>query len=273
MKEVRTISISYPDTQNHYKVITYPDGQRTIEFSDEVLQRRIEEAFIEVRVKEFADLEIVSAIVSFLNRNDIYIASLTFTYLIGMRSDRTFSRNTINYFKDVIAPIINSWHISRIRVFCPHSKIITRYIKNSRPYYFDYEYLETMFNAYHLPLKNMFLIGADESFQILNCGAHFKKKRTDREIEVSLDEFEVKHIAATNHTSILVIDDLCDGGKTFIRCAEFLEKHFPHMPRYLFIGHALFSQGTAELLKHYEKIICTDSYRKICEPNVIQFSV
>lgn len=59
--------------------------------------------------------------------------------------------------------------------------------------------------------------------------------------------------------SILVIDDMCDGGATF----EMLAKSIPDENSGildLFVTHGIFSKGTHELLKNYDVIYTTNSY-------------
>lgn len=56
----------------------------------------------------------------------------------------------------------------------------------------------------------------------------------------------------------LVIDDICDGGATFISVAEavrqYNSKHFDDID--LWVSHGIFSKGLTELQKHYNKISC-----------------
>lgn len=55
----------------------------------------------------------------------------------------------------------------------------------------------------------------------------------------------------------LVVDDICDGGGTFVGLAEVLMVR--GITADLYVTHGLFSQGTAKLLAHYRKVFCTDS--------------
>jgi ribose-phosphate pyrophosphokinase len=60
----------------------------------------------------------------------------------------------------------------------------------------------------------------------------------------------------------LVLDDLCDGGMTFLKLAESISCDELH----LHVTHGLFSKGVEELLKWYDKIYTTNS----CWGNIIQ---
>lgn len=56
---------------------------------------------------------------------------------------------------------------------------------------------------------------------------------------------------------ILVVDDLCDGGGTFIGLADVLDA--AGLKAHLWVTHGLFTKGTGELLKRYGHVYCTDS--------------
>lgn len=65
----------------------------------------------------------------------------------------------------------------------------------------------------------------------------------------------------------MIVDDICDGGGTFLGIAKSLkEKGAGKL--YLCVSHGIFSQGTEELLKYFEKIFTTDSIRNEQLPGV-----
>jgi ribose-phosphate pyrophosphokinase len=59
----------------------------------------------------------------------------------------------------------------------------------------------------------------------------------------------------------LVVDDICDGGGTFIGLAQEIRKNLVGRASILdlYVTHGVFSKGFKELNKHYEEIITTDS--------------
>ena len=54
---------------------------------------------------------------------------------------------------------------------------------------------------------------------------------------------------------LLVVDDICDGGRTFIELAKALKERNPKSLR-LYVTHGFFTYGLEELKKHYEEIYC-----------------
>jgi ribose-phosphate pyrophosphokinase len=52
---------------------------------------------------------------------------------------------------------------------------------------------------------------------------------------------------------ILVVDDICDGGRTFVELGKALAE-VSSQPRYLYVTHGIFSKGFEELDLYYERI-------------------
>ncbi len=66
---------------------------------------------------------------------------------------------------------------------------------------------------------------------------------------------------------VLVVDDICDGGGTFIGLAQTL-KAAGDVTMELFVTHGLFTQGTDRLHEFYKRIITTDSVEPADRANV-----
>ncbi len=64
---------------------------------------------------------------------------------------------------------------------------------------------------------------------------------------------------------VLVVDDICDGGRTFVELADRLEEAQVHKS-YLFVSHGIFSSGFDELKRHYSGIGTTNSIREKTDP-------
>lgn len=52
----------------------------------------------------------------------------------------------------------------------------------------------------------------------------------------------------------LIVDDLCDGGGTFIGLAQALLGYNPDLRLYLYVSHGIFSKGQKELRKYFQDI-------------------
>lgn len=60
--------------------------------------------------------------------------------------------------------------------------------------------------------------------------------------------------------SILVVDDLCDGGRTFVELAKLINKYAPNK-LVLYVSHGIFSKGSGYLRSYgYDTIYTKDGY-------------
>lgn len=70
----------------------------------------------------------------------------------------------------------------------------------------------------------------------------------------------------------LIVDDICDGGGTFLGLAKELKaKNAGNL--YLAVSHGIFSKGFDELEKYFTKIFTTDSFKTIEHKNCIQIKL
>lgn len=76
-------------------------------------------------------------------------------------------------------------------------------------------------------------------------------------------------------TSALIVDDICDGGGTFIGLAKEIRRQRLHgrkrelltdqgLKLYLYVTHGIFSKGLRELLDWFDKVYTTDSVYPDC---------
>lgn len=249
------------------RLITYPDGQANIvlDLASFNVKHPIH---IKCSIRNWNELEVLSCLIASLKRHDFIIENLAFIYLFGLRSDRMFEPGSCNYVKDILAPIINNFEIPIVRFLEPHGNSL-HYFYGARSFAADQPINESMIR-----------INGDQSYQSTldpwegnplffhktrdqagNIHAHLKKE------QIALIEEK------PNYLPILIEDDFCDGGATFIFEAMYLKKLFPHRSLLLCITHALFSKGIDAVADHFNAIYCTNSYQDIDHPKVIQTKV
>lgn len=66
--------------------------------------------------------------------------------------------------------------------------------------------------------------------------------------------------AETSQANFWIIDDMCDGGATFISVAKLLRESFRFNKLNLYVTHGLFSKGKNELLKVYDNVFALFDY-------------
>lgn len=77
-----------------------------------------------------------------------------------------------------------------------------------------------------------------------------------------LGDYDLTGITIDPAKRYLVVDDICDGGYTFILLADAMRKHAAGEALHLelFVSHGIFSKSLVPLLPHYRHIYTTDSW-------------
>ncbi len=253
-----------------FTTTTYPDGQRSIKLNFQALNIK-EPVDIICRIKYFEELEILLCLVAALRKNDFIINSLNFVYLFGMRSDRAFNKGEPNYFRDVIAPIINGLQIENIGILHAHSKLSSSHVKNA----ISYIHADTALTQALNDKENNIIIRGDASVEESYGQFHFDKRRMGNDIHVTLHEglSDIAKLKESTAKNILIFDDLCDGGGTFIEEAKYLRTHSIEQKLILVVTHALFTKGYNLVADHFDEIICTNSYQDIIHEKFKQIKV
>jgi ribose-phosphate pyrophosphokinase len=73
--------------------------------------------------------------------------------------------------------------------------------------------------------------------------------------------------------NFVIVDDLCDGGGTFIAIAKAIHEYAPNAKVYLVVTHAIFSKGFEPFEGHIERVYCTDSFATFNNPLVKQLKL
>ena len=68
----------------------------------------------------------------------------------------------------------------------------------------------------------------------------------------------------------IIIDDICDGGRTFIGIAEAIKEQVQNPEIYLLVTHGIFSAGYNQLMNYFDKIYTTNSYHDFPNAGLIK---
>ena len=179
------------------------------------------------------------------------------------RQDRKTSYYEPFSFK-TFTEILNSCHFSKVTIHDPHSDVIPALIKNCE-----------VMTRLNIIMKYCNDILTEDSIIVSPDSGAMK---INNEIA---HNFNFNHISATKvrdvqtgeishtelHTSLdlkdkrlIILDDICDGGRTFIELAKVLKKREPK-EIHLFTTVGLYTQGLEVLDKHFDSINCF--YRRI----------
>lgn len=260
-----------------YKVSKYPDGQQSIsiDLPDTDLHEKITVS-ITSRLNSFRDLEVIIAANQALKEfSYVENVKLNVPYFLGARSDRKFEAGTSNYLKTVICPIINAQNFSRVTVLDPHSDVLEACLNNYHKH-----------NNHRLVKDALSKIdnrdGAQDRICLVSPDAGAYKKIFDVAKEFRIEKIitaskvrdlktgkilrtEIPVLDQHADLKYVIIDDICDGGRTFIELAKAIKGSRPTAKVYLVVTHGIFSAGFKELNQYFEGIYTTNSYRDVAD--------
>lgn len=264
-----------------YKISRFPDGQQSIRLND---VRRFDNVHIEIvsRLNSFMDLELIICAKKALDNLGATSVSLYTPYFLGARSDRKFEVGSIHYLKDVICPIVNSLDFKYVKVLDPHSDVLEACL-DSIVKVTNYSFLKEAFSK--IDNKN----GAQKRVCLVSPDAGAYKKIFDVAKHFGISNIitatKVRDLITGNivHTEVpvpesddvfkyVIVDDICDGGRTFIEIAKTIKNTKPNAEIYLIVSHGIFSAGFTQLGEYFKGIYCTNSVRDI-EDKVNQINI
>jgi len=270
------LNLVNPETSNiKYKISKFPDGQQTVdltEWSD--VEKFSGGVRINTRLNSFNDLEILICATKALRNITNKPITLYVPYFLGSRSDRKFVNGGVNYLKQVICPIINSLNFESVIVMDPHSDVLEACLNN----------FSKVNNFALVDDALSYLIGDDEEDQVVlvspDAGAYKKVFDVAQEFRISnivtatkvrdlktgaILRTEVPTLDQHKDLKYIIIDDICDGGRTFTELAKAIKEQRPTAKVYLVVTHGIFSAGYSELGQYFEEIYTTNSYKDISE--------
>jgi ribose-phosphate pyrophosphokinase len=245
------------------------------------------EIIITIRIGIFNDIGKLVVATDALRRllvgRDIKI-SLFLAYFPGARQDRVMVKGEPLTVK-VYADIINQLNFNEVSIFDPHSEVTPALINNVYVHN-NHQLVVQAINDMAYEHKGYFNIvspdaGANKKIkelvkylasnkpqpnidQTVHSGGYFtdgdQLVKCDKSRDVKTGKITGFDVYADdlNGNPTIVVDDICDGGATFIGLAKELRKKNAG-DLYLIVSHGIFSKGFKELRKYYKGIYTTDS--------------
>lgn len=176
--------------------------------------------------------------------------------------------------------LINSQRYDRVFVFDPHSDVAPALIDNCcviKNHWFVhevYDYLMTQRLPKDGPIR---LVSPDAgsykkifntamaikySDEIIICDK-VRDLKTGRIIQTTVNTEDLHGM------DVMIVDDICDGGRTFIEIAKELKKRNCGQV-YLAVTYGIFSNGFEELKKHFDAVFCTNLFKDVKEYPLVQ---
>ncbi len=271
------------ESEIKFEISKFPDGQRQVKIVSTDNWARYANEYtnfaIKTRINNFMDVELLICAVASLRELGAQNIELYCPYFLGSRSDRKFEQGSNNYLKTVICPIINAIGFGKGYVMDAHSDVLEACL-NSYNGLNNHSLIEFALNDIKSTgfvlmspdagaLKKIYKVAENIQFtgEIITCA---KSRGTDGKITKT----QVPHFDITK--DVILIDDICDGGRTFIEIAKVIrlryesydreKSHVPLGKLYLVCTHGMFSKGFDELHESFEAVYCTNSYKNL-EPH------
>lgn len=235
-----------------YKIF-FPDGEVQIrlgEFS------RKDSVQVDCRVTNSEDLFVLMQVIDILNRHEVDY-TVNIRYLMSQRMDRVMDFNSPLSLKIVLECLSGA---RAIDVFCPHNAEALRRFSNE------------IAQPTKIGLWDAFIDEISEGKQIILPDAGAVKRYADIDNCIICDK--VRDIATGKITSIkvtnpdnftdkplLIVDDLCDGGGTFIGIAKAIKEIKPNADISICVAHMVNQKGIINLSENFTHVWFTNSYK------------
>lgn len=260
-----------------YKISSFPDGQQTLDIitGPSKFNTKLPIFQIKSRMNSFEDIELIICANQALKNLGYTDIHLYVPYFLGGRSDRQFQKGGVNYLKQVICPIINSQNFSSVTVMDPHSDVLEACINNFKK--------ENNFNLVKDALDS---IDAKDKICLVSPDAGAYKKVYDVAKEFGIEKIitatkvrdlrtgnilrtEIPVLDQHNDLKYIIVDDICDGGRTFVELAKVMKESRPSVEIYLVVTHGIFSYGFDSLAEYFDGIFCTNSVKDINDGTIV----
>jgi ribose-phosphate pyrophosphokinase len=260
-----------------YKLIKFPDSHTHIDFINIADVTGKEFVTIETRLSTLDDvfilLQATSAIRSVSSSIPI---NLFISYLICGRYDRPMHSND-SFDLKIITDLLVSQKYARIVVYEAHSLATTALLNCENLHVLDKAVGEQVMKD----LKNTCLVAPDlgavkrveEFVKKLGVDVPIVRCHKDRNILTGqIRGLEILNPKALRD-KVVIYDDLCDGGRTFIEAAKTLQIEKPNCNITLAVTHGIFSKGFDIVLEAVDRVITTNSYTDIVVPKCYDMDI
>ena len=191
---------------------------------------------------------------------------LVIPYLMAARYDRLMQQGDSIDLK-VVADLVNMCCFEKVYLYDVHSEVSLLLIKNAIGIT-----NENLVRAYDKPDAVLICPDAGASKKV---GKYFGWNNNikdivycskNRELSTGKLTLEILEPQECHNRNCVIIDDICDGGGTFLAIAEKIQP--AHLT--LIVTHGIFSKGFDTLHKYFQQIIVSDSLYKTYDSPIVK---
>lgn len=249
-KEIEYQSFTFSGGEPHIKI------NAAFDIEDEIT--------ITHRLNSFNDVGMLCLAVDALKRMDAKIANLVIPYFPSARQDRVMVKGEPLSVK-VYADIINNLGFKKVVVLDAHSEVTIALLHNCDAIS-NHQFMKKVTTEIGLNVK---LISPDggalkKIYKVSEFLGGVEVVECSKSRDVKTGQLTGFKVYADNlqDSDCLIVDDICDGGGTFIGLAQELKKKNAGK-LYLAVTHGIFSKGFEELEKYFTHIFTTNSVKDL----------
>lgn len=239
----------------NFETLIYPDGSIRVLINEDIPSHRY--YVIHAHIERMNDLMVVAQLKDIIDRisNRTKQSQLVITSTPYTRYDRVMYENQGDSFGALVfSKFVNTLEFDSVAFYDCHSEVMLNLVNKS-------------VNYHQSDLVNSAVVGVVEGFYTIvapDKGAVKKNPNANiicdkvrnvetgkiTGVEVSKMELPIQNI------HLLVIDDICEGGRTFIEVAKLLNENVKSAhSRSLYVTHGLFSNNALDrLFEYYDNV-------------------
>lgn len=249
-----------------YEHFTFSGGELHIRITDNLSE--ITKVIITTRPRSFNDLGLLLLASDALRQSGIKHLELLIPYFPAARQDRLMVKGEALSVK-VYANLINSINFEKVTIFDPHSDVTSALINNV-DVISNHKFVEQVtsnFTDFHLispdvgALKKVYKLAQKlPCLGVIECSKS-RDVKTGKLLNFNVYEEDLQG------KDCIIVDDICDGGGTFLGLADELKKKNAGR-LFLVVSHGIFSKGVTILKDKFDRIYTTNSFQNINMPEV-----
>ena len=261
-------------TQNsiEFESFTFSGGEPHIKITSDL--KEVNHVMVTHRIQSFNDMGLLLVAINALRNMDVKSIDLLIPYFPAARQDRLMTNGEALSVK-VYAELFNSLKLNSITVFDAHSEVTPALLENCKAIN-NFKFIEKVTQQLS---KDLLLVSPDggalkkiykvaaylQNYEVIECSK-------SRDVKTGkLSGFKV-YADDLQGRDCLIVDDICDGGGTFLGLAKELKaKNAGKL--YLAVSHGIFSKGFDSLAKDFAGIFTTDSFKNCEGKNVVEIKL
>lgn len=251
----------YAGTDIEFEKFIFSGGEPHIRLKN---IENISSADVTIRIRSFEDLGFLLLGTDALRQNNIRLETLTLPYFPAARQDRVMNSGEPLTVK-IYAQLINQIGFAKVIILDAHSDVTPAVLNNCRNVP-NTKFIQQVIQDIQ---ASVILVSPDAGaskkvsklstelggIEVIECG------KTRNVQNGQLTSFRV-YADDLQQKDCLIVDDICDGGSTFIGLAKELKnKNAGRL--FLAVTHGIFTHGFEELSQYFDRIYTTNSFKEL----------